>query len=119
MTIDPISLVKKRIAARDASHLSPEERAELVLTFIYAALGLDNTRDLIHQPLYSDLMYFALNMLNMHSISIQDEDLIDMMKAVNSHMYATHYSLPEDSPALGPSRDEHKEIWEERIKEYF
>jgi hypothetical protein len=114
----PDDLLKHQIKERDHKHLDPSERAEFVNTFFFHALGLDSGEDFVENPLYWDLIMYANEMILLYAFGIQDEQLLALMKHVNSHLYSLHYSIPGDSPELGPSRDEHKRVWEKRIEDY-
>lgn len=110
--------LKMRIEDRDKKFLSPNERAEYVNTFIFMALGLEDAKDMIEQPLYFDLICYNFEMLNLFALGVEDEHLVKLMKVVSSHMYSTYYSLPDDHEMLGPSREEHTKLWQERIEAF-
>jgi len=113
------SYMEARMNEVDEHHLDPDQRAELVNTFIFHALGLTDPKDVIEQPLYYDLLCYCFQMLLKYAVSIEDENFFLAMKHVNTFMHSAHYSgaIGEDS-FLGPERDEHERIWVERIEKY-
>ena len=110
-------LLKKRIDLRDSSHLDPAERAELVNSFLFTALGIDNPEEAVKHPLYWDLICWCSQMLALFAMGVQETKLLEVAKAVNGQIMSIHYSLPDGEPELGPGRDEHEAIWYERIEE--
>lgn len=110
---------QNQISARDVKHLTPDERAELVNSFLFHALALESPEDVIAHPLYWDIVCFCWEMLLLYAQNSGDDTLLAMMKKINNYMHAQHYSLPENAPQLGPSRDEHKKLWIKRIEEYL
>jgi hypothetical protein len=114
-------LLKKRIAERDEKHLDPSERAELVNSFIFLALALEDPHDVIKQPLYWDFLSYAVELLNIYAqeLAIAGEpEVLQIMRLLNKYMKSLHYSLPDDSPELGPAREEHEALWTKRIEDY-
>jgi len=114
------SFMKAKMNETDQHHLDPGQRAELVNTFIFHALGLRDVKDVIEQPLYWDLLCFNFQMISRFAIEIQDEGFILAVKQVHSFMHSLHYSgaVGEDS-FLGPERDEHEGIWVDRIEGFI
>jgi len=112
------SYMKARVNEMDEAHLDPGQRAELVNTFIFHALGLSR-EDTIEQPLYWDLICYNIEMISLYAVGMQDENFLAAVKVVSNFMYSTHYSgaLGEDS-FLGPEREEHEGIWVERIERF-
>ena len=110
---------QSQISARDAKHLNPDERAELVNSFIFHALALESPEEVIEHPLYWDLLCYNFEMLLLYAQSSGDDTLFTMMRKVNNYLHAQYYSLPPDAPQLGPSRDDHKALWIKRIEEYL
>jgi len=110
---------KERMKNVDEAHLDPDQRAELVNSFIFHALGLNDPKDVIEQPLYWDLLCYCFEMLLKYAIVREDRNTLLAMKQVNSFMHSAHYSgrIGEDS-FLGPDRDEHEKIWVERIEKF-
>jgi hypothetical protein len=113
------SLLRKKIAATDAKHLDPAERAELVNSFFFYALGLTNAEDMIEHPLYWDLLCYCVNFVLLFAYSAEDTELLDLMILVNNHVCSLHYAMPEGSPEFGLPRDEHTELWHSRIKSHI
>lgn len=111
------SFMKAKMSEMDEHHLEPKERADLVNSFIFHALGLDDPKDVIEQPLYWDLLCYCFQMLSSHAIALGDEGFLGVIKALNSYMHSIHYSgaVGEDT-FLGPEREEHERIWVERIE---
>lgn len=115
-SLDPI--FRNRIAERDKLHLSPNERAERVNTFIFLALGYEDPADVIKQPLYFDLICYCFEMLNLYALGSQDEVLAQLTQVINKHMYSQYYSLDNDNKILGPDKETHINIWKERIEAF-
>jgi hypothetical protein len=109
---------QRQIENRNKLHLDPNERADRVNTFIFMALGLDRIEDLIAHPLYWDIVCFCQEFLNAFALGSGDRDYIMLARTMNSFIYGTHYSIPDDSPQLGPNRREHDNIWAERIEAF-
>lgn len=111
------SFMKAKVAEMDEAHLDPGERADLVNTFIFRALGLDGPEDVIKQPLYWDLICYCFEMLSNHAVVLEDEDFLMAMKHVNNMMYSIHYAgVVGEESFLGPEREKHKQVWVERIE---
>jgi len=104
-----------RIEHVDSLHLDPVERAELVQEFLFKALRLDGERGSVTHPLFWDLLCYASQLFNVYAIQTQDGSL-DFAKHLNSYLMSRHYSVPDDHSCLGPSREEHKQIWLDRIE---
>ena len=113
------ALKKKRDAhldERDSLYLSPSERANLVITMIFMQLDLEEPKDAIEQPVFSDLLSFCIEFLGMWALQLDDEGLTRLVKQLSRTFYILHYSYPDGHPALGPHRDEHEKIWMKRIE---
>lgn len=112
--------LKKRVEEYDLLHLDVTERAEKVNAFIMAALGLVKVEELVKQPLYWDLVSFATEFLNGFAFAMAEEDveLLTVAKLWNSKIHSMHYAQGKNSPSLGPSREEHINIWNSRIEEF-
>ena len=106
----------ERLEARDHLHLDPSERANFIMTLLYKDLGLDEASDALDQPLFSDLLSFAIEFLGVWAMSMDDEGLTSLVKKLSRVHYSLHYSYPDNHPALGPHREEHERIWKERIE---
>jgi hypothetical protein len=113
------NLLEKKVAAVDAQHLDPEERAELVHAFIFQALDLSSAADFIEHPLYWDLLCYCTSMLSLWALASEDPELLVLMKTLNSHIHSLHYAFSKGSPQLGPSRREHEKIWNDRIEGFI
>jgi len=113
------SFMRARVKEMDEAHLDPGQRAELVNSFIFHALGLEDPKDVIGQPLYWDLLCYNIEMLSLYLVNMEDENLLMAVKQINNFMYSVHYAgaIGEDS-FLGPAREEHEEIWVERIERF-
>jgi len=112
---------EQKVKQRDQKHLDPSERAELVNSFIFHALALDSPKDVVQHPLYWDLLCWCLEMLNLYTKNLAmvgQPELMEIMKLASRQFYGLHYSLPENSPELGPEREEHEELWVTRIEEW-
>jgi len=114
------SFMRARVDEMDEAHLDPGQRAELVNSFIFHALGLKDPKDVIRQPLYWDLLCFCFEMISGYSIQMDDEGLVLACKHINGYMYSVHYSgtVGEDS-FLGPEREEHEALWVEIIEGFM
>jgi hypothetical protein len=108
-------ILLKRISDRDSKHLDPGERAELVNSFIWTALGIEDPKDAIEHPLYWDLLCWCEQMLLLFAMSVEHQELLGLMKLVQKQWMSLHYSLPDGEPELGPSKEEHEKLWTERI----
>ena len=106
--------MQKRIIERDKEYLSPRERADLINTFLFEALGLDSPKDVIRHPLYWDLTCFCTEFLNLFALQSEDQRLLKSTISTNNWIYSFHYSVDE-SAALGPGKEEHEKIWHDRI----
>ena len=113
------AFMRARVDSTDEAHLDPAQRAELVNTFIFHALGLEDPKDVIAQPLYWDLICYNIEMLKLYAINMEDEGLVAAVKILHSFMHSAHYSgvIGEES-FLGPSREEHERLWVERIERF-
>ena len=113
------AFMRARVDSTDEAHLDPAQRAELVNTFIFHALGLEDPMDVIAQPLYWDLICYNIEMLKLYAINMEDEGLVAAVKILHSFMHSAHYSgvIGEES-FLGPSREEHERLWVERIERF-
>ena len=109
------SSVRARIASRDARHLDPVERAELVNEFIFKALRLEDN-DGITNPLYWDLLSYCVQMYLRYAVQVDDEILQKISAQINSDFMSKHYSVPDDHAILGPERETHKQLWKDRIE---
>jgi len=111
--------MRARVNSTDEAHLDPGQRAELVNTFIFHALGLDDPKDAAEQPLYWDLLCYSFQMLSLYAIQMQDEEFTLNVRQMDGFMHGIHYSgVIEEEGFLGPSRDEHERIWVERIERF-
>ncbi len=116
-TLNLQSFMKAKMDETDEHHLDPGQRAELVNTFIFHALGLDDPKDQAGEPLHWDLMCYSFQQLSRFAIQIQDENFMLAVKQVHSFMHSLHYSgAVGEEEFLGPARDEHERIWVERIE---
>lgn len=109
------------IEKRDAKHLDPSERAELFRSFIFACLDLQDSEDVIAQPLWSDMMSFCIEMIGAWAMEMQvagDDSMVDFAKVLSRGFYTLHYSYPDDHPALGPQREEHEQLWIQRMEDF-
>lgn len=117
------SLLQAKIKKTDLAHLDPTERAELVNTFLFAALGIDNPKEAVKHPLFWDILCWALELLSLYSLELEiageDEHLKSLMKHLSKYIYSLHYSFPEGQPELGPSREDHRKLWNDRIEGYI
>jgi hypothetical protein len=111
--------MEARVKEVDNLHLDPSQRATYVNSLIFHALGLEGAKDAVEQPLYWDLICYCMEMLNIYVVQTcmdtEDRDTIVTLKKLNSFIYSIHYSLPEDSPMLGPDKLAHTQLWEERL----
>ena len=123
-------LLNAKIKSRDSSHLDPSERAELVNQFIFNALGLTDSKDTIKHPLYWDLLSYCVEMINLYAFAqaqssvgedaqVFSQQFMQATKLVNNLFHSIHYSLPDGSPELGPSRKDHEDIWAKRMEDYI
>ena len=111
------SFMKAKVSEMDENHLDPGERADLVNSFIFHALGLENPKEVIEQPLYWDLLCYNMEMLSLYAVNMEDENLILAVKYINNYMYSLHYSGKVDVDSfLGPGRIEHEDTWAGRSK---
>lgn len=109
--------IKARIHEVDEKHLDPEQRAQLVNTFILTALDHPNGYpDPQTNPLYWDIACFCLEFLNRFAHNVGAEPLLVAQKVVSDFMYTVHYDVDMKSESLGPGRDEEERVWVERIK---
>ncbi len=109
------------IEKRDLKHLDPSERAGLFRDFIFACLDLHDAQDVISQPLWSDIMAFCIEMIGAWTLELEaagDPSMKEFAKVLSRGFYTLHYSYPEDHEALGPSREEHIEIWTKRMEDF-
>ncbi len=116
------STLRKRVKQRDLEHLDPNERADLVNSFIFHALALEDPKDAVEHPLYWDLLSWCVEMIALYAQSLASAGETSLMVPavdLSRMFYSLHYSLPDDSPELGPEREEHEEIWVERIEEWI
>lgn len=102
----------KRVEAMDAEYLSPTERANLVNTFIFNVLGFSDPKDVLENPRFWDLVCYASQILAVAGMKSGKGDLLDMSVMISNYIHSLHYSLPEDSPALGPGRESHAKLWQ-------
>jgi len=113
--------MKRRMDKVDKKHLSPGQRAELVNSFLFKALGLDDPKDFVQSyPLHWDIICFCQEMLNIFILQScaetdTNEKTIAALKRINDFTYSAHYSQPKGSPMLGPSVKEHAQQWEDRM----
>lgn len=111
--------MEARVKEVDENSLSPSERATFVNSLIFHALGLEGAEDAVQQPLYWDLICYCMEMLNIYVVQTcmdtEDRDSIVNLKKLNSFIYSIHYSLPDDSPMLGPGKLAHTQIWGDRL----
>ena len=111
------SFMQAKVSEMDENHLDPGERAELVNSFIFHALGLEDPKEIIEQPLYWDLLCYCMEMLSLYAVNMEDENLILAVKYINNYMYSLHYSGEVDVDSfLGPGRIGHEDIWAGRSK---
>lgn len=108
--------LQARVKARDAKHLDPTERAELVNSFLFAALGIEDPEEAVAHPLYWDLLCWCSQMLALFALGVGETDLLNIAKAMNQQIMSLHYALPEGEPELGHERDLHEQLWHERIR---
>jgi len=114
------AFMKARMHQMDEAHLDLDQRAELVNTFIFHALGLVEREDVIEQPLYWDLLCYCFQMLLRYAVELGDEGFLLAMKQINSFMHSAHYSgVVGEEGFLGPEREEHERIWVERIERFI
>ncbi len=111
---------RARMTSTDEAHLDPGQRAELVNTFIFHALGLSEPKDAAEQPLHWDLLCYSFQMLLLYADQMQDEQFSIAMKMVDSFMHGIHYSgVIGEEEFLGPEREEHEGIWVDRIEGFM
>jgi hypothetical protein len=111
------SFMRAKVSEMDENHLDPGGRAELVNSFIFHALGLEDPKEIIEQPLYWDLLCYNMEMLSLYAVNMEDENLILAVKYINNYMYSLHYSGEVDVDSfLGPGKIEHEDIWVRRSK---
>jgi len=114
------SFMRAKVSETDEAHLDPGQRADLVNSFIFHALGLEDPKDVIEQPLYWDLLCYNVEMLSLYAVNMEDENLVNAIKLVNSYIYSVHYAgVKGEDSFLGPARDEHEKIWVERIERFL
>lgn len=110
--------IKARIHEVDEKHLDPEQRAQLVNTFIINALGYPNGYpDPSTNNLHWDLTCFCVEFMNRFAQNIGAEPLLVAQKVISDLVYNLHYDVNTKSEALGPGRDEEEKVWVERIEE--
>jgi hypothetical protein len=118
MTKDTISFeefAKGRVEARNEAHLAPNERAELVNTLMFHALGIDDPSDMITHPLYWDILCYCCEMMNLYASQVGSENMLKAQKYINAEFYSHHYSVPDDHAILGPGKKIHRAIWNARL----
>jgi len=112
--------IKSRMEVVDGKHLSVDQRASLVNSLIFHALGLTKPADAVEQPLYWDLICYSMEMLSIFIVQTcegtNDYKTIETVKRLNAFIYSIHYSLSDNDAMLGPGREEHEEIWLERLE---
>jgi len=114
------SFMRAKVADMDEAHLDPGERADLVNSFIFHALGLQDPKDEIKQPLYWDLLCFCFEMLSTYGIAMEDENFMLAVKHINQYMYSVHYAGAKGIDTyLGPPKEEHEALWVEIIEGFI
>jgi hypothetical protein len=109
-------MIQRKIEKTDLQYLDPSERAELVNAFLFSALGISDPKEVVEHPLYWDLICWCSGMVAYFAMGTEDADLMALAKILNKQIFSLHYSLPDGEPELGPNREEHKQIWIERIE---
>ena len=107
-------LFETRIKKRDALHLDSSERATCVQEFLFTALDLSD-KDSITNPLFWDLLTYFKELFLIYAMQSQEEFALKLAKELNNYLMSHHYSVPDGHAILGPSREEHIEIWQGRI----
>ena len=79
----------------DEEYYSPEENAQRVMQ---ALVGLDFNG--------YEMLCFAYEYLGWLSMSLMEEDLIEIVKEVSRFFYSMHYTSPEDCEALKRKKEE-------------
>lgn len=106
------------VRERDSWNLSPEERANLINTYFITKLGedlIDPKNGQVKGPEFWDLICYSVNLVSAFAISLEEEMLTRLARAISNHIYSMHYSLPKGHEYLGPQRDEHHDRWMSRI----
>lgn len=107
-----LSLKDERIKRRDKAHLDPGERADLVNSFLFDALGLESVEALVSNPMLWDLVSYATEFIGLYAIQSGDEKLETLAKMWSKQIYSLHYSVPDGHEILGPDRETHVERWD-------
>ena len=103
----------ERIVDRDSKHLSPSERAERVVSLVARNFGVENAEAFVKNPLYWDLICFSVEMLGALSLSLEDDLFTQNIILASQKVFSIHYSVEDGNEILGPSREEHEEVWDE------
>lgn len=105
-----------RVNSVNEDYLEPEARADYVNSLFFHALGLHEPSDMIEQPLYWDLVSFSIHFIGHWAQVSQSEDIINLVRAINSYFYSMHYGFDSNHPALGPGVEAHRKIWKDRLE---
>lgn len=101
--------IERKVKGMDEKFLSPNERAEIVLSVLAKATGVENAHDLTVSETSWDLVCFCVEFFNQFSARL-GEDFEPLARVLNNMIYAMHYNHGEEF--LERSREQALDYWQ-------
>ena len=83
--------IERRIEEKDASHLDPMQRAELVHTLLLAAVPHEGSNTFVGETWW-DVFCFCTAFLAQSAVIVEDESLLALARSLNSWTHSAHYA---------------------------